>query len=399
MNPPFDPDLYEQELRHGHRRLRDARGARAVEVEGLSLGSRFEPLYSRAHGRPVGHRGVLEVWSGTEQLSPDRASAEFVARGCTERVPALAAGLHMTNYDAFATAQDRGWLLLSLPDAVVQHPQLWPPLPQDLFSSAGYAPHHLVLEIRAEAAGIERVADFVRYHRELGFAVALSEFGLRQTDLSRVWGTLPDIVSVSPRGLAANSGERFPRVLGALARVLHECGAMVAVRDVDDEEMLTKVLGTDADLLEGASAGLVTDTTLSQPASGDLTELRERVARCSDAIADGAVFEAACERLLGHEAVLRCYLLDAQGTQLTDNLSRIGTRSDARFWPLANAVGACWAHRPYFRSAFAHPGQVMATEPYFSLPDGHHCVTLAIAFEADDAQLVLCCDLSEVAAR
>jgi hypothetical protein len=107
------------------------------------------------------------------------------------------------------------------------------------------------------------------------------------------------------------------------------------------------------------------------------------------------VFESACESLLGRTGVLRCYLLDAIGVQLTDNLSPVGTRSDPRFWPLANAAGACWSHREYFRSAVAHPGQVMATAPYFSLPDGRHCITLAIRFEAEDQELVLCCDMAE----
>ena len=392
MASHFDVELYEQELRTGHLRLRAARGGRAVEVEGLSLGSRFEPLYSRAHGRPVGHRAVLEVWLGQERLGADRARNELRERRCEDRVRALSAGLHMGNY---AEQGDRGWLLLGLPDEVVRYPSLWPPLPQDLFSSAGYAPHHIVLEIRAEAAGSEQAADFVRYHRELGFAVALSEFGDRYADLSRIWSTRPDIVSISPRGLSAGAGDHFQRVLGALARVLHECGAMVAVRDVDDPDTLNRVLGTDADLLEGTRADALSDLGLSQPAAGALGGLRERVAACSNAIADGDVFEVACEALLGEETVLRCYLLDGQGTQLTDNLSRIGQRSDPRFWPLANAVGANWAHRPYFRSAVAHPGQVMMTEPYFSLPDGHHCLTLAIAFEDEGQRLVLCCDVAE----
>lgn len=392
MTLAFDADLYEQELRHGHLRLRDARGARAVEVEDLSLGSRFEPLYSRAHGRSVGHRAVLEVWRGDERLGAERARTELLERGVSDRADALSTGLHMGNY---AAMEDRGWLLLELPDAVVGHPALWPPLPQDLFSSAGYAPHHIVLEIRAEAAGIEQMADFVRYHKALGFAVALSEFGRQQADLGRVWGIRPDIVSISPKRLLDGAGESFPRVLGALARVLHECGAMVSVRDIDDPALLARVLATDADLLEGSCAEQVHDTTLSQPGGRDFGELREQVAGCSAAIADGSVFEAACETLLGHEEVLRCYLLDGQGTQLTDNLSRVGMRSDARFWPLANAVGANWAHRPYFRSAVGHPGQVMETEPYFSLPDGHHCITLAIAFDAGDQGLVLCCDLAE----
>lgn len=105
MSLAFDADLYEQELRHGHLRLRDARGGRAVEVDDLSLGSRFEPLFSRAHGRPVGHRAVLEVWRGGECLGAERARTELSERGVMDRATALSTGLHMVNY---AACEDRG---------------------------------------------------------------------------------------------------------------------------------------------------------------------------------------------------------------------------------------------------------------------------------------------------
>lgn len=395
----FDQSLWEQELRHGHFRHRDARAARSVEVENLSIGSRFDPLYSRAHGRPVGHRGRLDVWKQDEQLGDDRARAEFVARGCADRVASLAAGLHMANYRLHT--EDRGWLLLRIADPVLRHPTLWPPLPQDLFSSALYAPHDILLEVSAEAATVQQLREFVEYHKALGFAVALSDFGARHADLGGVWTIRPDLVVIAPKTLAAEtSGIAFPRRLGALCRVLHESGCMVAVRSVDDEVMLGQVLSTDADLLEGACAALAAEPGRIQHASDPrLASMRTRVADCAERIGAGSVFETACESLLGHAGVLRCYLLDGNGVQLTDNLSPVGTRSDPRFWPLANAIGASWAHREYFRSAAAHPRQVMATAPYFSLPDGRHCLTLSIAFDAGagaGAQfLVLCCDMVE----
>lgn len=391
----FDRNLWEQELRHGHFRHRDARAARSVEVESLSIGSRFEPLYSRAHGRPVGHRGRLDVWKQDERLGDDRAQAEFVARGCTDRVASLEAGLHMANYRLHT--EDRGWLLLRVVDPVLHHPSLWPPLPQDLFSSTLYAPHDILLEISAEAATVQQLRDFVDYHKALGFAVALSDFGARHADLGGVWTIRPDLVVIAPTALAAEtSGIAFPRRLGALCRVLHESGCMVAVRNVDHELMLEQVLSTDADLLEGACAALAAESGRVRHASDPrLPGMRTRVADCGEQIAAGSVFESACESLLGQTGVLRCYLLDGDGIQLTDNLSPVGTRSDPRFWPLANAIGASWAHREYFRSAVAHPGQVMATAPYFSLPDGRHCLTLSVTLEAGTQSLVLCCDMVE----
>lgn len=393
-DPVFDLALWEQELRHGHFRHREARDARSVEVEGLSLGSSFRPLISRAHGRPVGHRGLLDVWLLGERLGADRGRAEIEARGAADRVASLEAGLHMANY---RLRGERGWLVLRVADPVIRHPSLWPPLPQDLFSSELYAPHEIVLEVSAEAATFQQLRDFVAYHQELGFAVALSEFGARQADLGGVWAIRPDMVSIAAASLAAQgSAIAFPRRLGALCRVLHESGCMVAVRDVDDEGLLDQVLQSDADLVEGACAELAGEPGRGRRAADPrLPALRERVADCASEIAGGTVFESACESLLGQPGVLRCYLLDGEGIQLTDNLSPVGVRSDPRFWPLANAVGACWAHREYFRSAVAHPGQVMATAPYFSLPDGRHCVTLSIAVRSRDESLVLCCDMAE----
>jgi len=337
----IDTSLWEHELRHGHFRHRDARDARSVEVEGLSLGSRFVPLYSRAHGRPVGHRGELDVWRIGERLGPDRARAEFEQRGCRDRVDALAPGVHMANY--LQRREDRGWLVIPVADAVPRHPALWPPLPQDLFASDLYAPHHIVLEVSAAAGTVEQLRDFVAYHQELGFALCLSGFGAPRADLGAVWSIRPDMVSISTTSLeSGSSGVGFPRRLGALCRVLHEGGCMVAVRDVDDEAMLAQVLSTDADLIEGRCAERLAEPGRGTPATDPrLPQLRSLVAVCAERIAGGAVFESACESLLGRTGVLRCYLLDAIGVQLTDNLSPVGTRSDPRFWPLANAAGAC----------------------------------------------------------
>ncbi|MCC5872417.1 MAG: EAL domain-containing protein [Gammaproteobacteria bacterium] len=391
-------DLWEQELRHGHYRLRDLapsqpdRG-KAIEVENMLLGSAFTPIYSRAHDRPVGHRPTLRFLDRDWADDPAAARAELARRDPLGRTAALSPGLHMTNYRE--TVSERGWLFLPAPAPVLSRSSLWPPLPQDLFSSSLFAPKDIVLEVSVDAASIAQIEDFTRYHQELGFIVAVTEFGRQHADLAAIWRIRPDLVEIPLRALGERAVSHEGRALTALCRVLHESGAMVALTGIDMQDALDQALLTDTDLLEGERAGERGAQPAGKPATPPRPEPRATLEASLQAIAGGATFESACERLLNEEGVLRCYLLDGHGTQLADNLSPVGVRSDARYWPLANAIGASWSHREYFKSALSHPGQVMRTGPYFSLPDGRHCLTLSIARSTDDQTLVLCCDLAE----
>ncbi|TVS15591.1 MAG: EAL domain-containing protein [Gammaproteobacteria bacterium] len=388
-------ELWEQELRHGHLRLRDAPAGMTIEVEGLLLTSAFSPVFSRAHGRTVGHRAHIDVLPTHPSTNAAAAREELGRRDLLGRTAALAPGLHMSNYRSLVA--EPGWLFLDVPGLAVNQTGLWPPLPQDLFSSTLYAPKDVVLDVSVDSANIGQLKDFTRYHEALGFTVALSDFGRQHADLAAVWQIHPDLVSIPLRAVGAPATRNEGRALAALCRVLHESGAMVALSGIDSESDLQQALRTEADLFEGeyaAHSATIQAMPLSDTA---VTEPRAALEAGMDAIAAGSTFESACERLLNDPGVLRCYLLDAAGTQLTDNLSPVGVRSDPRYWPLANAVGASWSHREYFRSALAHRGQVMRTGPYFSLPDGRHCLTLSIAGEVGDQCLVLCCDLAETA--
>ena len=391
-------ELWEQELRHSHYRLRAApdRG-QCVDVEGLLLASTFEPVFSRAHGRPVGHRGLSRVLADSGFLGIGEAAAELQRRDVADRTAAIAPGLHMTNYRIYrARTAERGWLFLPVPALVHSHPSLWPPLPQDLFGSELYAPNDIVLEISVNAAGADSLQEFTRYHQALGFIVALTDFGHTQADLAAVWKVQADIVLIPLAGIRElTASHNQIRALAALCRLLHESGSMVALGGVDSETDLRTALATEADLLQGSWARYADAIARERPPAAVDQQLRQALESSLDRFTAGGTFESACEPLLGEAGVLRCYLLDGSGTQLADNLSPVGVRSDARYWPLANAVGASWNHRAYFRSALEHPGQLMTTGPYFSLPDGGHCLTLSIATRRDEQNFVLCCDIIE----
>ncbi len=383
--------LWDQELRHGHLRIRDGDGGKTIEVAGLTLTSAFNPVYSRAHDRPVGHRASIRVVSTDGKAI--EARAELERRDALGRSAALAPALHMSNYRI--QVAEPGWLMLSVQPVAVAQSSLWPPLPQDLFSSTLYAPKDIVLEVPVDASSVAQIEDFTRYHQALGFLVAISDFGRHHADIAAVWQIRPDLVNIPLRAVQASAKRNHGRALSALCKVLHESGVMVALHGIDDKSDLEIALHTEADLFEGTHARLAGETPLEYARREATTEPRAALEDALEAIARGRTFESACEHLLNTAGVLRCYLLDASGTQIADNLSPVGLHSDPRYWPLANAIGASWAHRAYFRSAAAHPGQVIRTGPYFSLPDGCHCLTLSIARDVGGQSLVLCCDLAE----
>lgn len=382
----LNAELWDTELRHGHFRLQsDDSKPVTIEVAGNELTSRFLPVISRAHGRTVGH---LAEWTGTgreEALPPDPEALQE-----HPLVPAM----HMANYLPAARQTRRGWLLLRVPPAILQHPRLWPPLPQELFATDKFAPGDVVLCLSVDAGQAPALRDFIAYHQELGFLVALDDFGRRHADVGVVLQARPNMVLL-PAGhmhcLGAPSA--LPRLLPPLCKLLHEAGVMVAMTGLEDSRSLALALQSGADLVSGASCAepLRIPATASPAGPGDPLDPALRTAL--QQILDGETFESACESLLSGPGVLRCYLLDGAGTQLSENLSPVGVRLDRRYWPLANALGASWSHREYFQLARSHPGQVMRTGAYLSLPDGGDCQTLAIASEASAQGLVLCCDI------
>jgi hypothetical protein len=93
--------------------------------------------------------------------------------------------------------------------------------------------------------------------------------------------------------------------------------------------------------------------------------------------------------------VIRAYLLDAEGSQIGDNLTAVAHRAhgDLRHQPLGAVSGANWMHRHYFRRALSNPSTVQISRPYLSLTDPQMCLTLSRAVRRGAELVVLCCDL------
>jgi hypothetical protein len=61
--------------------------------------------------------------------------------------------------------------------------------------------------------------------------------------------------------------------------------------------------------------------------------------------------------------------------------------------PVADAEGANWMRRPYFRAAMEMPDRVHATKPYLSINEALPSVTISLAVRIGERLCVLCGDI------
>jgi hypothetical protein len=103
----------------------------------------------------------------------------------------------------------------------------------------------------------------------------------------------------------------------------------------------------------------------------------------------------ACNTLLNHPAVSRCYLVDETGVQIDDTLvsDAMANSLDPRFRPLESTTSADWYRQQYLRQAIAQPGYLQVTAPYLCITGAYMCVTLSLGYYYNGQLRVLCCDI------
>jgi hypothetical protein len=156
-----------------------------------------------------------------------------------------------------------------------------------------------------------------------------------------------------------------------------------------------------AGLIDALSAALRKRVAAREQAQTERLEPYVRsLAQACERFLAGEPALAAFDALLALPDTARCFVLDAQGRQIGDNVVPSGrvSRRAKRFRPLLHSEGANWAHRPYFTEAVRAPGPVHLTAPYLSLNEAHLCVTASVAAQTARGLQVLCVDIDWEAA-
>ncbi len=387
---------------------------------GLTMTSAFQPIFSLAHRRPVGHEALLRARSANgDSISPLDVFGMAGTEAETTLLDRLRRALHVRTY--LDQRLDNSWLFLNVNPAVVMHGKDYGIFFSDLLERYGFPAHRVVVKILEDSTHDEsKLSPAVGYYRDLGCLVAIDDFGSGYSNFERIWGLAPDIVKLDRSILTqAAPKKKVRRVLPSLVSLLHEAGCLVVMEGIESEDEALIAMDADVDFVQGYYFGRPAETLKIESvetctlmrlceqfknASAEESKAQEaRIAAhisefrtCVAALQADVPFESACTEFVRRAGVARCYLLDPNARQIGRKLTSSAhtAKVDPRFLPLEDVSGAHWFRRPYFRRAIGQPGVVHMSRPYLSLTGMHICVTLAIAIEYGSGnRVVLCCDL------
>lgn len=385
----------------------------------LWLSSVFQPVFSLAHRRPIGHEALMRAntAAGTP-VSPLDVFSQTDSELDITRLDRLCRAVHVRNYQM--TRPDNTWLFLNVNPEVVIHGKTYGAFFAQLLEQNDFPPHRVVVEILEQGIRDEAsLAEAVDYYRQLGCLVAIDDFGSGHSNFERIWELTPDIVkldrSVIVRAAASKS---VRRILPNLVSLLHEAGCLVLMEGVETDTEALICMDADVDFAQGFYFGHpATDIGGKADAVDTITALaarfkhaaldearvqHERSApylaafeQAAQRLAQCVALETACAELVKMPGVERCYLMDADGLQCGTNFQspQRASRSDPRFMPLEDISSASWVRRAYFRRAISLPGQIQVSRPYLSLSGINMCLTLSVALQCKGDTRVLCCDI------
>ena len=386
---------------------------------GLFIRSHFQAIFSLAHSRTVGFEGLMRPSDANANpvspLDALRMGRDFSHLLTLDR---LASGVHVHN---LLHLKADGWLFLNMNTEVFLGSVHDGDFLGELLDATGFPRHRVVIEILEQGVLDElRLGEAVQYFRKQGFLIALDNFGAGHSNFDRVWNLQPDIVKLDRSMIAqAGSNLRIRRMMPAMVSLLHEAGSLVLMEGIETAGEALMAMDADADFVQGYYFAVPAESLPAEEKSCALFErlwidFREvtlpevsfhrrevspylnAIGYAASLIESGIPLAHAASGFLDLPGAERCYLLDSQGRQIGENMinPRQMAVADQRYSPVANAQGANWSRRFYFRRALEHPGKVQVTRPYLSIAGANQCITVSIGSLVNGEMRVLCGDVS-----
>src|ERR1700761_2253068 len=261
----------------------DEGSRRTVLYGGYTGFSVFQPGFSVSHRSAIGYHASLRAHDEhARQVPSHEVFTQAARRGDLLELGRLAESLHLGNFNAFDSHDE--WLFLSLHPAALMDTSYGDALVSAL-KEIGLPPQRVVLEVPEQAGGeTTRFTEIVDTLRKSGFLIALDGFGVKHSNIDRVWQLRPDIVTLDRCILQqATEHSHIERVLPRLVSLLHESGQLVLMGGLATERDALIALECNVDFVQGAYfAQPSVEAVKPQAAQGVLDALsaasRERVA-------------------------------------------------------------------------------------------------------------------------
>lgn len=391
-----------------------------AKVDDFELHSAFQPVISLIHHRAIGYEGLVRPYYNGEGTTPDKLFKTLGSNAFASELDRTCRTLHLMNAGLVNATQGNGWLFINVDANTIMEDFYTGDEIRHALEPIGFRPEHIVLEIlEKNIEDPRRLAHFVEHYKQMGFKIALDDFGAGESNFERIHTIHPSIVKLD-RSIIQNlaMGYNGVNILKRVVSLLREMGSMVLIEGVETEEQAMMVMETDADLVQGfyfckpvigsppkdqgeAKRQIKKLSLLQKSAARKRVEYRERLeSQLRDifekAVAAGQEGEGVVGKILfQRKHMLRFYVLDHQGYQIGNTFANPHLREiDTTYHPLQKMEGANWARRDFFFEAIQHPGVTYFSSPYLSLPEETLCITLSSTFKDKQGFMrILCVDV------
>lgn len=285
-----------------------------------------------------------------------------------------------------------------------------------LLSRHGIPFSNIVLEIKEdEIHNTEKLEAFCTHYRNLGFNIALDDFGIGSSSFDRLGVVRPNIIKID-RSLMSNIGSNHihQEIVHAICRMSTNIGAIALAEGVEELE--------EAGFAKHAGATLIQGFWFSRPSANPVCDnFRGQIdllkSYCDRLHADTHAYnealrhqgESLCQifqesiaslnDISGWEHTLRpiadavsnietLYLINTSARQVGPTLLLGKTRSF--FEPMEH--GSDHSRKEYYVRTLDSMNQYYLTGNYVSLATGNLCCTYARKIEIEDQSFVLCID-------
>lgn len=287
-----------------------------------------------------------------------------------------------------------------------------------MIEQAGINPKQIVIEITEQNGNIENIKRLTEEYHQAGVRVAIDDFGAGHSQIDRIIEVEPEFIKIDMKLFkSACKGGAAANVALSIADFSNRSGSKIIFEGVETEEEFHFAIDCGADYVQGWIFNVaVAKPDKSNTYFDQVSDLKKSyLARKSQRIKilahenklvskkilelcqrlraaniDGSKIEKSLIRELNRLGVLRYYICNGDGTQISANYE---IANDAAVVKVNNKqLGHNWCHRPYFPQLHAMTDftsdYLEVSTPYKDIISAQLCKTYGIFVSPNNVLLI-----------
>lgn len=372
----------------------------------------FQPIIDVATGQIGGHEVLARIQNHRGKVSS--AGHLFSdPKIDPDALLQLDRSVRQLALEKFCTARPSGFISINIAPAWLNRSSTHGASPTiDIIRALDIDPSRVVIEITESVSNLSALKQAIKAYQTFGLAIAIDDFGAGEAHIDRIIELEPDYVKldIALFKRAVRSEGLAREVVMAMARLAERTGFDLVIEGVESQPELIFALECGARFVQGfyfAEAKMQFTQTAAY--EKQITQVRRRVLQekvglhredyrqetqtnRAAAFLQRLVSEEGPEALLNIpspcDAIVRCFITDNDGNQISDNYEC----ADNRFHSKQLTSHFNWSWRPYFPQIVAYLDEVHQhigrSTPYKDVNTGLLVQTLGVRMTSNTLLLI-----------